>query len=211
MQITVLGASGKVGKATVREALSKGYQVKVLVRSPDKLGDLKDKVTIITGDLLDSLSVEQALQGSVAVLNAAGGVKEPDQYNRFRIIGNILTEQMKKLGIKRLISISGAVMNLPTEKLDLKRRIMKVFVSLIFRQMKQAQEAILPIIINDNDISWTFVRAAMISKKQGTGRVLASNKQMPGIIIMLEDLGKFMVEQITSTEWIKKAPLVASA
>ena len=210
MQITILGASGQVGKATLREALSKGYQVKVLVRTPDKLGDLKDKVTIIKGDLLDSLSVEQALQGSVAVINAAGGVKEPEQYNKFRLIGNILTEKMKKLGIKRLINISGAVISLPTEKLDIKRRIMKVFVSLIFRQMKQAQEAILPIILSDNDISWTFVRAAMISKKQGTGKILASDKQMPGTTIMLEDLGKFMVEQITSTEWVKKAPMVAS-
>ena len=210
MQITILGASGQVGKATLREALSKGYQVKVLVRSPDKLGDLIEKVIIIKGDLLDSLSVEKALQGSVAVINAAGGVKEPDQYNKFRLIGNILTEKMKKLGIKRLINISGAVMNLPAEKLDLKRRIMKVFVSLIFRQMKQAQEAILPIIINDNDISWTFVRAAMISNKPGTGKILANDKKMPGTTIMLEDLAKFMVEQITSSAWIKKAPLVAS-
>ena len=210
MQITILGASGQVGKATLREALSKGYQVKVLVRSPDKLGDLKEKVTIIKGDLLDGMSVEQALQGSVVVINAAGGVKEPDQYRKFQLIGTILTEKMKLLGITRLINISGAVMNLPTEKLDLKRKIMKVFVSLIFRQMKQAQEAFLPIIINDNNISWTFVRAAMISKKPGTGKVLANDKQMPGTTIMLEDLGKFIVEQITSKEWIKKAPLVAS-
>ena len=210
MQITILGASGQVGKATLREALSKGYQVKVLVRSPDKLGDLKEKVTIIKGDLLDGMSVEQALQGSVVVINAAGGVKEPDQYKKFQLIGTILTEKMKLLGITRLINISGAVMNLPTEKLDLKRKIMKVFVSLIFRQMKQAQEAILPIIINDSNVSWTFVRAAMISKKPGTGKVLANDKQMPGTTIMLEDLGKFIVEQITSTEWIKKAPLVAS-
>ena len=210
MQITILGASGQVGKATLIEALNKGYQVKVLVRSPDKLGDLKEKVTIIKGDLLDSLSVKQALEGSVVVINAAGGVKEPDQYKKFQLIATILTENMKQLGIKRLINISGAVMNLPTEKLDLKRKIMKVFVSLIFRQMKEAQEAFLPIIINDKNLSWTFVRAAMISKKPGTGRVLANDKQMPGTTIMLEDLGKFMVEQITSTEWIKKAPLVAS-
>ena len=210
MQITILGATGQVGKATLREALNKGYQVKVLVRSPDKLGDLKEKVTIVKGDLLNSLSVEQALHGSVVVINAAGGIKEPDQYKKFQLIGKILMEKMKQQGIERLINVSGAVMNLPTEKLDLKRKIMRVFVSLIFNQMKQAQEALLPIIINDKNISWTFVRAAVISKNRGTGKVLADDKQMPGTTIMLEDLGKFMVEQITSTQWIKKAPLVAS-
>lgn len=210
MQITILGATGQVGKATLREALSKGYQVKVLVRSPDKLGDLKEKVTVVKGNLLDSLSVEQALHGSVAVINTAGGVKEPDQYKKFQKIGNILSEKMNELGIKRLINISGAVMSLPEENLNLKRKIMKVFVSLIFKQMKQAQEAIIPIIIVNKNIEWTFVRAAMISKKRGTGNILADDKQMPGTTIRLDDLGKFMIEQINSTQWLKKAPFVAS-
>jgi len=30
MQITILGATGQVGKATHKEALHKGYQVKIL-------------------------------------------------------------------------------------------------------------------------------------------------------------------------------------
>ncbi len=210
MQITILGSTGQVGKATLREALNLGYQVKVLVRSPDKLGDLKEKVIIVKGDLMDALSVEKSLEGSKAVINAAGGVREPDQYKKFQQIGKILIEKMKQQGITRLVNISGAVTNLSTEKLDFKRKFMKVFVSLFYNRMKQAQEGIMPIIEKENDISWTFVRAAMISNKTGTGKVLADDKKMPGTTIMLEDLGKFMVEQITSTEWIKKAPLVAS-
>ncbi len=164
---------------------------------------------VIKGDLIDSLAVEQALQGSVAVINAAGGAKEPDQFSKFQQIGKILTEQMRKFGIKSLINMSGAVMNLPSEKLDLKRIIMKIFVLIIFKQIKLAQDAILPIIINDKELSWTFVRAAMISKKRGIGKVLASDKRMPGTTIMLEDLAKFIVEQITSKDWITKAPFVA--
>jgi hypothetical protein len=117
---------------------------------------------------------------------------------------------LKQLGITRLINISGAVTTLSTEKLDFKRKIMKIFVSLFYNQMKQAQEGILPTIEMEKDISWTFVRAAMISKNRGTGKILANDKKMPGTKIMLEDLGKFIVQQITSTEWIKKAPLVGS-
>jgi putative NADH-flavin reductase len=101
-------------------------------------------------------------------------------------------------------------MNLPNEKLDFKRKLMKVFVRLFFNQMKQAQEGILPMIVNDKEIIWTFVRAAMISGKTGTRKVLADDTIMPGTTIMLEDLAMFMVDQITSMEWIKKAPLVAS-
>jgi putative NADH-flavin reductase len=210
MQITILGSSGQVGKAVVTEALKAGYHVKVLVRNSDKLGDLKEKVEVIKGNLLDTLSVDKALEGSNAVINASGGVKEPNQFLKFQQIGKLLIEKMKQHGIKRLINISGAVTTLPAEKLELQRKFMKLFVSLFFKQMKQAQEALLPIIVNEQNIDWTFVRAAMISKKPGSGKVLADDKRMPGTTIMLDDLGKFMVEQITSKEWIKKAPLVAS-
>lgn len=211
MQISILGATGQVGRATLKAALGKGYQIKVLVRTPEKLGDLKEKVTVVQGNLLDSAAVEQALKGSAVVINAAGGVKEPEQYDKFQKIGFILAQKMNELKIKRLINISGAVMALPGERLELKRRFMKVLVNLAFKPMLEAQEGILPMIITNKDIDWTLVRAAMISKKPGTGNILADDKQMPGTAIRFDDLGKFMVDQIDSTQWVYKAPFVASA
>ena len=210
MQITILGSTGQVGKAVVTEALKLGYQVKVLVRSPDKLGDLKEKVEIVKGNLLDALSVEKAFEGSKAIINVSGAVKEPEQYKKFQKIGKILVEKMKQQGITRLINISLAVIPLPLEKLDFKRKLLGVLVYLFFKQKKQIQEAVMTIILNEKDIPWTLVRPAFFSNKKGTGKVLADDKKMPGTTIMLEDLGMFMVEQITSTEWIRKAPLVAS-
>jgi putative NADH-flavin reductase len=210
MQITILGAAGQIGKAVVTEALKLGYQVKVLVRSPEKLGELKDKVEIIKGNLLDPLSVEKAFEGSKAIINVSGAVKEPGQIEKFKKIGKILVEKMNQQGITRLINISLAVITLPLEKLDLKRKLLRVFVNLFYKQKKQVQEEVMKIILNDKYISWTLVRPAMVSSKPGTGNILADDLNMPGTSIMVGDLAKFMVEQITSTEWIKKAPLVSS-
>jgi putative NADH-flavin reductase len=210
MQITILGSTGQVGRAALKEALHLGYRVKVLVRSPDKLGDLKGKVMLIIGDLTDSLSVGKSLDGSEAVINAAGGVKESHQFEKFQQIGKILVAQMKERGISRLINISGAVAKLSNETMDMNRKLMGVMVNLFYHQMKRAQEGIMPVIEQATDISWTFVRAAMISKNPGTGKIIADDKKMPGTKIMLEDLGKFMLEQVNSTQWIKKAPFVAS-
>ena len=117
---------------------------------------------------------------------------------------------MKQQGITRLINISLAVISLPLEKLDFKRKFLRVLVNLFFKQKKLIQEVVMTIILNEKDIAWTFVRPAFFSNKAGTRKVLADDKKMPGTTIMLEDLGMFMVEQITSTEWIRKAPLVAS-
>jgi putative NADH-flavin reductase len=156
------------------------------------------------------LSVEKAFEGSKAVINVSGAVKEPDQLQKFKKIGKILVDKMKQQGITRLINISLAVIPLPFEKLDFKRKFLSVLVNLFFRQKKLIQEAVMTIILNEKDIAWTFVRPAFFSNNTGTGKVLADDKKMPGTTITLEDLGMFMAEQVTSAEWIRKAPLVAS-
>ncbi len=122
-QVTVLGATGQVGRVVLREALRAGYRVRVLARSPNKLGEIPEGVDVVEGDLLDASAVGSALQGSHAVLSAAGGVKEPDQYVKFQRIGRHLVGAMQEQGIRRLVNISGAVVLLPGESLDFQRRL----------------------------------------------------------------------------------------
>jgi putative NADH-flavin reductase len=210
MQVTILGSTGKVGKAVTNQALKEKYQVKVLVRDPEKLGDLKEKVQVVQGNLLDEASVEKSLVGSIAVINVSGAVKESDQIEKFKRIGNILVSKMKQQGITRLINISLAVINLPHEKLDFQRKAIRVLVNLFFKEKKLVNEAVMAEVLSEKSLDWTFVRPAFFSTKSGSGNVLTNDTKMPGTTIMLEDLGLFLVHQITSTDWIRKAPLIAS-
>lgn len=210
MQITILGSTGQVGKVVVNQALKAGYQIKVLVRDPEKLGDLKGKVEVVTGNLLDEASVEKSLAGSEAVINVSGAVKEPEQIKKFRKIGDVLVSKMKQQGIKRLINISLAVIQMPHEKLDFQRKAIRVLVNLFFKEKKLVNEAVMATVLDEKNLDWTFVRPAFFSTKPGSGQVLANDRKMPGTTIMLEDLAMFLVQQVKSTQWIKRAPLVAS-
>lgn len=210
MQITILGSTGQVGKAVIDQALKAKYQVKVLVRDPEKLGDLKEKVQVVQGNLLDEASVEKSLVGSIAVINVSGAVKEGDQIEKFKKIGGILVSKMKQQGITRLINISLAVIHLPHEKLDFQRKAIRILVNLFFKEKKLVNEAVMAAVLSEKSLDWTFVRPAFFSSKSGAGNVLADDKKMPGTTITLEDLGLFLVNQVASTDWIKKAPFVAS-
>jgi len=210
MQITILGSTGQVGKAVINQALKAKYQVKVLVRNPEKLGDLKAKVHVVQGNLLDEASVEKSLVGSIAVINVSGAVKESNQVEKFKQIGPILVSKMKQLGITRLINISLAVIHLPHEKLDFQRKVIRILVNLFFKEKKLVNEAVMAAVLSEKSLDWTFVRPAFFSSKSGSGNVLANDTKMPGTTIMLEDLGLFLVQQVASTDWIGKAPLVAS-
>ena len=50
MNVAVLGATGRTRRLLVTELLARGHDVTVLVRDPARLGELADRVTVVTGD-----------------------------------------------------------------------------------------------------------------------------------------------------------------
>lgn len=211
MQITVLGAAGRIGQEVVRSALIKDYKIRVLVRNPEKLGKLKDQVEVIQGNLLDATLVEEAMMGSEAVINLSGAAKEPDQILKFERIGHILIEKLKAQRIKRLINISAAVAILPMEKLELRRRVLRMITYLFYKDMKHVQDTVMKIIIAENEIEWTLIRPAFITDKPRTGNIILNDRKLPGMSVTLPDLGQFIVNQVESRDWIHKGPMIASA
>jgi uncharacterized protein YbjT (DUF2867 family) len=72
MKILVTGGTGNVGGAVVTELLKRGAEVRVLARKQPEAGKLPAGVEVAVGDLLDPVSVEQAMQGvdKLFLLNA---------------------------------------------------------------------------------------------------------------------------------------------
>jgi uncharacterized protein YbjT (DUF2867 family) len=72
MKILVTGGTGNVGGAVVTELLKRGAEVRVLARRQPEAGKLPAGVEVAIGDLLDPVSVEQALRGvdKLFLLNA---------------------------------------------------------------------------------------------------------------------------------------------
>src|SRR5210317_1500959 len=77
MTILVLGATGATGRLLVEQLLGKGYEVKAIVRSPDRIPDSvrdHDKLTLITADLLslDDSELKDHVKGCDAVASCLG-------------------------------------------------------------------------------------------------------------------------------------------
>ena len=72
MKVLVTGGTGNVGGAVVTELLKRGAEARVLARKQPEAGKLPAGVEVAIGDLLDPVSVEQAMQGAdkLFLLNA---------------------------------------------------------------------------------------------------------------------------------------------
>src|SRR4051794_34722885 len=64
-RVLVTGATGYIGGRLVPRLIERGYTVRVLARSPQKLTDVPwaGDVEVVQGDLQDAASVERAMEG----------------------------------------------------------------------------------------------------------------------------------------------------
>ena len=73
MRVLVTGASGFVGGWLAQTLVDEGHQVRVLVRNPKDVEDLKTlKIEIVGGDVTDALQVSEAVKGMDSVFHLAG-------------------------------------------------------------------------------------------------------------------------------------------
>jgi putative NADH-flavin reductase len=212
MKITILGSTGFVGKVLVKKAIAAGYQVKTLARNPEKLEEIKDKIEIITGSAFESSSVEAAIQGAEVVLSTIGPPQrnpgDPVQYEK--AMKNIVSA-MDKYGIKRYIHIGGAAhQGGENEVWNFNRKFLRLFLNLVGKQIMVAKHLEWEV-LKKSDLDWTLVRPPRITNEEASGYISANDKRLESLKVSVGDLTDFILKQITSKDWIRKAPLVSSS
>jgi len=211
MKIAILGSTGFVGKVLIKKAIDAGYQVKTLARNPEKLEEIKDKIEIITGSVFEPLSVEAAIEGAEAVLSTIGPPQrnpgDPVQYEK--AMKNIVSA-MDKYGIKRYIHIGGAAhQGGENEVWNFNRKFLRLFLNLVGKQILVAKHLEWEV-LKTSDLDWTLVRPPRITNEEASGNIVADEKRLESLKVSVGDLTDFILEQITSKDWIRKAPLISS-
>ena len=84
LTIAITGATGFLGPYVIQEAASRGYKLRVLARSPDKISDqLGQNIEVLKGSLSDV--PEGFTRGADVVLHMAGLIKAPSQAAFFEV------------------------------------------------------------------------------------------------------------------------------
>lgn len=107
MKIALIGASGYVGSALLKEALARNHQVSALVSRPDRLQP-QANVTAVSVDVLDQGALAAALDGHDAVISAFSGHAQEAVYDYYMAGMRSILAAVKQAAVARLLVVGGA-------------------------------------------------------------------------------------------------------
>ena len=173
-RIAVFGASGLVGKELVAAALRRGLQVRGLYRPGSEPQGQTKGLEVVTGQLTESSKINQTLVGTIGAICVFGprlGKKNNPQPFCADATAKIV-EEMKKLGIDRLIVQTGAMAGGDSPNWSwFVRRFVKSYRKNYpeIDKDRDAQETV----TKGSGLDWTITRTFRISGGKGTGSVRA--------------------------------------
>lgn len=207
MKIALIGATGFVGSAILKEALDRGHEVAAIVRNPDKLLP-QAKLHPKKGDVYNEDEVARLVTDHDAVISAFNpGWSNPDIYNQQVKGARSIINGVKKAGVKRLLFVGGA------GSLEVKPGIQSVDLPEFPSEYKQgalATREALNMLRNEPTLDWSFLSpSADLFPGQRTGQFRLGTDQLLADAqgksrISVEDYATAMIDEVEKPTHIRR-------
>ena len=207
MKIALIGATGFVGSAILKEALDRGHEVAAIVRNPDKLppqANLHPK----KGDVYNEDEVLRLVTGHDAVISAFNpGWSNPDIYKQQVKGARSIINGVKKAGVKRLLFVGGA------GSLEVKPGVQSVDLPEFPAEYKQgalATREALNLLNKEPSLDWSFLSpSADLFPGQRTGKFRLGTDQLLADAkgesrISVEDYAMAMIDEVEKPKHIRR-------
>src|SRR5215210_5386371 len=154
MKIALIGGTGFVGSAILKEALDRGHEVTAIVRHPEKVQP-QAKLQPQKGDVYNEDEMARLVTGQDAVISAFNpGWSNPDIYNQQVKGTRAIVNGVKKAGVKRLLFVGGA------GSLEVKPGVQSVDLPEFPKEWKQgslATREALNLLRKEPTLDWSFL------------------------------------------------------
>ncbi|EJD6378419.1 MULTISPECIES: NAD(P)-dependent oxidoreductase [Providencia] len=207
MKISIIGATGFVGRVLVAEALLRHHQVTAISRHSNQLSQHAHLITA-AGDITDIPWLTSRLKGQDVVISAFnGGWQNPNLYQD-TVAGNLaILHAVQKSMVKRFIVVGGAGSLKTTAGIDL---IDSPDFPAEIKPGAQAMREFKNQLQSIDSLDWTYVSpAAMLEEGERTetfrlgGNQLLMNGNTPAKI-SVEDFAVAILDEVNNSQFIRQ-------
>ncbi|NQX55680.1 NAD(P)-dependent oxidoreductase [Pedobacter panaciterrae] len=207
IKVALIGATGKAGSYLLKTLLNQGYTVKALIRNPSSYNYLHPNLEIVRGDIKDLETANELIKNCGVVISALGQAK--DEPLIASVAAQNIIKAMNKQQIKRYIFLTGLNIDVPGDKKSMKTVQASTWMKETFPVFVADKEKAFEI-VKMSGLDWTMVRLPWIEQTEEVRNLTVSLEDSPGEKISTTDLAHFLIDQILETDFIGKAPFVAS-
>ena len=205
MRVTILGATGRTGKRLLEQAIEEGHEITVLVRSPQKLGEMASSVRVVEGDMMNRADVARAVDGADAVIMAAGPTKSSPT-EMLEISARNIVDAMRDAGVSRIIWLTGAGVVDERDEKALSRSLIRGLMKLVAGRVLSASERAYAIVAGSG-LDYTVVRPPMLADEPGGVDLHGSYTPPKPIPVGRGDRARFLRDAAVEGEFVREKPL----
>lgn len=204
MNIAVVAANSRSGKAFVELALQQGHSVRAGVYHTNTLAPHKN-LSVLTCDATSQDDLENLLDGQDAVVSFIGHVKNSPATVQTDAIKAIV-RAMKKLGMRRIISLTGTGVRLPGDRITFLDRILNASISLI--DPNRVNDGKLHAkVLQESNLDWTIIRVLKLQNTKPKTFSLKSHGPTK-LYVSRQDVARAALQVIEEQSFVKQAPII---
>lgn len=190
-KIVVFGSTGNTGLCAVEAAVNKGIAVRAFLRDPAKLPEeLKSKVEVIKGDVLEPDSVSNAIDGTDGVVIALGTRDSLQPTSDLSEGTKNIIEAMRAKNVNKVSACLSAFLFYEADKVPPR------FIPLTKDHRRMYDE------LKACGLNWVAVFPPHISNDPSREVIIEVNpEKSPGRSVSKHDLGKLLVDALDEEKY----------
>jgi putative NADH-flavin reductase len=213
--ILLLGATGRTGKQVLKYALDNGYSVTALVRSPAKITEQSERLTVIEGFPTNIDDVRNAIKDCDRVISALNPISEKDlaSFKRIkspRILEKSITnaiECMQENGIRKVAVVSSIGIG---DTYLLSPWFMRMLGKITNFRNSYSDHNAQEVLLMKSDLDWVITRPVALNNNEVLQNLVIDYEKKPSPFkISRKQLAKFLVDSLEQETYFKKAVILS--
>ncbi len=222
MKLTIVAATGGIGRQVFEQAVAAGHDVTAVVRNPEKLRGAPARIVAADLSAADPATLRSAVEGADAVLSGLGPTSTAEAGVAAQGTRAIV-DAMTATGATRIVVVSAAPIGTVASpgrpdppKHDpgdgfVMRHALNPLVKATLRK-HYADLALMEDILRDSGLAWTVIRPPRLTDKPltGTYRIAYGRNLRRGVLVSRADVAHLMLRVLDQPQTVKQVLGIAN-